>query len=93
MGRILVALATALTLAACFPKGYTEKAKRCSRVKAGMDQAQVDAIMGEPQVSGVPKDGLFLQYYHLGGDIAPIVVTFRMSEGTWKVERSFCGSL
>ena len=94
MKRILVAVPTGLMIAACFPKEYTEKAKRCSLVKEGMDQAQVDAIMGEPQTSGVPKDASHLlhQYYYMGGDIAPIGVTFQMNEGKWKVKSSFCGS-
>jgi len=92
MRRILVALPTALMISACFPKEYIEKAKRCSLVKAGMDQAQVDAIMGEPLFPGVPKDNSLNQYYYMGGDIAPIAVTFQMNEGTWKVKSSFCGA-
>lgn len=92
MRRILLALPAVLMIAACVPKEYTVKAKQCSLVKAGMGQAQVDAIMGEPLFPGVPKDHFLNQYYYMGGDIAPIVVTFQMNEGTWKVKSAFCGS-
>jgi len=85
----LLLVPIAFLLAACAPPGYREAAAACRKVHAGMTEAQVLEIMGEPETRVEPPSHpgqLWLRYYQ-GGDLAPISVILVKSGDKYVVDQ------
>jgi hypothetical protein len=86
--RLLLVSITCL-LAGCYPHGYRKAAAACRQVHAGMTEAQVLKIMGEPKARNEPRThpgDLWLRYYE-GGDLAPIIVILIKSGDKYVVDQ------